>query len=163
MAVLGFEVANDPSAIGPPIADPNMRVALFRSGRWLAPDGVVAVGVGIPASGARIFGSEGSVRVFGTTLDELELDFLVKSPDRVVSNVAIRIDGVPARLLAVESFPPEVRSVVLAVRGGRSYVIAAWGFSSLYPGDLTSATRSGLADFLRRFHFVEGIASARRP
>jgi hypothetical protein len=158
MADVGYEVATDPSAIGPPIAEPDGRVVVFRSGGWLAPDGIVAVGVGTPAQPARIFGSDGSVRVYGTTLAELERDFRLKSRDRVVSAAAIVVDGVPARLLAVESFPPEIRSVVLVVRDGRSYVIAAWGFSSLYPGNVTSAARSGLADFLRRFRFLNRAA-----
>jgi hypothetical protein len=154
MADLGFEVARDPSAIGPPVAQDEGRVVVFRSGGWLSPDGAVAVAVGTAEQPARIFGSDGSVRVHGTTLSGLEDDFRLKSGDRVLSSDAILVDGVSARQLAVESFPPEIRSVVLLVHDGRSYVIAAWGFSSLFPGDLTAATRSGLADFLRRFHFL---------
>jgi hypothetical protein len=162
MADFGYAVDNDPSAIGPPISDQGGRVVIFRSGAWPAPDGVVVVGVGTAAQAARVFGRDGSVRVYGATLSELERDFRVKSRDHVISSAEILVDGVPGRLLAVESFPPEVRSVVLVVRDQRSYVIAAWGFSSLYPGDLARATRSGLADFLRRFQFLDGTASARQ-
>lgn len=163
MAAFGYGVANDPSAVGPPIVEQGGRVVVFRSGAWPVPDGHVAVGVGTQAEATRIFGSDDSIRVYGTTLSGLERDFRLKSRDRVVSSVAIRVDDVPARLLAVESFPPEIRWVALVVYSGRSYVIAAWGFSSLYPGNLTSATRSGLIDFLRRFQFVGRTASAGPP
>jgi hypothetical protein len=160
MADFGYDVVSDPSAIGPPVVEQDGQVVVFRSGAWLVPDGVVAVGIGTPSHAGRIFGSDGSVRVYGATLAELERSFRLTSRDRVVSTTSILVDGVPAQLLAVESFPPEIRSVVLVVRDNRSYVIAAWGFSSLYPGSLTNATRSGLAEFLQRFHFLDGTARA---
>ncbi len=157
--LFGFEVDPDASIVGAPIPEDDGRVVVFRYGAGAAgltvPDGVVAVGVGTPGQGARVFGSNATVRVFGDSLAALEADFRHRSPDRIVAAVSTTVDGVPARVLAVESFPPQLRAVALVVPNGRAFVIASWGFSAFYPGNIAEAAKDGLLGFLERLHFTD--------
>ena len=121
------------------------------------PKRVIVVATGTPGKGAEVSAARPSARVFATTLAGLEEAYRPLAPGVVGGVEPFRVDGVASRLLHVEGFLLQSTWVLLAVTGGRSYVISARAFPTIDPGTSATATRTAL------IHFLDGVRFAGPP
>ena len=164
---MGYDVLLSPDAI-PTSADEG-RVVMFALDATDAvstadpgpatdvPKRVIVVATGTPAKGADVSRAGPPARVFATTLAGLEEAYRPLAPGVIGGVEPFRVDGVASRLLHVEGFLLQSTWVLLAVTGGRSYVISARAFPTIDPGSSAAATRAALV------HFLDGVRFAGPP
>jgi hypothetical protein len=162
----GYSVTYERDGSHRPIVFDDGALTIFGFGERV-PDGAypgsIRVAVGTPALGAAVSGRSGVRYVFGTTLAELLRTFLRQEEHVPVAKSGTSVDASAAMILDFqgETVADEQWSVGLIAHGGRTFVVTATGFETLYPTESAPARR-GLLAFLADFQFTTPLFWSRQ-
>jgi len=153
----GYQVSSAVDDAHPPTISDRGALAIFGFGPRIggeAFDGTIQVSVGTRAMGAVVAGRGGPTVVSGKTLEALRTRYLEVTSGRVVTRSARELDGQLAIFIRIDDGAAGMRSVALAVHGGRTFILTATGFGRLFGAVSDAPAEVGLEKFVAGFSFV---------
>jgi hypothetical protein len=140
--------------------DDGRTVSLLYSRTNLPPQlggGTIEIAVGTPALGANVHGLP-RVAVFGSSLTKLEAAYRRAVPATLPFSLGMALGGEPGTLLEVRDMSGQrgrtPATILIALHGGRAFVITATGFDAGIPSASTQARQRALEVLADRFEFV---------
>jgi hypothetical protein len=140
--------------------DDHRTISLVYSRTNLPPQlggGTIEIALGTPALGANVHGLRW-VSVFGSSLTTLEAAYRRAVPATLPFSLGMSLGGEPGTLLEVRDMSAQrgraPATILIALHGGRAFVITASGFDAGTAAASTQARQRALEDFANRFEFI---------
>jgi hypothetical protein len=140
--------------------DDRRTISLVYSRTNLPPElggGTIEIALGTPAVGANVHGLRWFA-VYGTSLTKLEAAYRRAVPATLPFSLGMALGGEPGTLLEVRDMTEQrgrlPATILIALHGGRAFVITATGFDAGIPSVSTQARQRALEGFADRFEFV---------